>query len=171
MSESLFWIVVALVPYIYFGYPLLLIILNKVRPAPHVQKVDILTPTVSMIIPAYNEEKVIAKKIENTLALDYPQEKLEIIVASDGSTDGTDEIVRTFADRGVKLIALNPNQGKSTVQNRAVAEAQGEILFFTDANVMLRPDAVRKIVYNFGDDKVGCVVGKVTYLNEGDTSV
>lgn len=168
--QILFWVCVSVVAYVYFGYPFLLLILSKLRPAPQVKKANI-TPTVSLIIPAYNEEKVIAQKIENTLALDYPEGKLEIIIASDGSTDDTNEIVEAFADRGVKLIVLNPNQGKSNSQNRAVAEAHGEILFFTDANVMLQPDAVQKIVNNFGDDQVGCVIGKVTYLNEGNTSV
>lgn len=171
MIAVVFWCCTFCIVYVYFGYPLLLLALSKLRPAPLVdQKADI-TPPVSLITPAYNEEKVIAHKIENTLALDYPREKLEIVVVSDGSTDGTNEIVRTFADRGVKLVALPPDQGKSNAQNRGVAEAHGEILFFTDANVMLQPDAIRKIVSNFNDDQVGCVVGKVTYLNEGDTSV
>ncbi len=170
LAESFFWILIVLVSYIYFGYPLLLLILSKFHPAPLVKKADI-TPPVSFVIPAHNEEKVIARKIENTLALDYPREKFEIIVSSDGSTDKTNEIVRAFGKQGVKLVVLNPNQGKSTAQNRVVAEAHGEILFFTDANVMLRSNTVRKIVSNFGDDRVGCVVGKVTYLNEGYTSV
>lgn len=170
MIEALFWLLVLIVLYVYFGYPLLLVVLSRLRPAPLVQKADI-TPTVSLIIPAYNEEKVIAQKIENALALDYPRDRLEIIVASDGSTDGTNEIVRTFASQDVKLVALDLNQGKSSVQNQAQAEADGDILFFSDANVMLRPNALGKILRNFSDDQVGCVVGKVTYLNQGDTSV
>lgn len=169
-ASFLFWIMVALVFYVYFGYPLLLIVFSKIWPAPPVRKADI-TPAVSLIIPAYNEEKVIGQKIENSLALDYAWDKLEIIVASDGSTDDTNEIVKTFAERGVKLVALNPKQGKSSAQNRAVAEAHGDILFFSDASVMLQPDAMQKIIRNFQDDKVGCVVGKVTYLNEKDTIV
>lgn len=170
LFEVIFWLCVTAILYVYFGYPILLSILSKLRPALAVQKANI-TPTVSLIIAAYNEEKVIARKIENCLALDYSRDRLEIIVASDGSTDSTNKIVRGFASQGVKLVALNPNQGKSSAQNRAVAEAGGDILFFTDANVMLRPDAVKKIVSNFEDERVGCVVGKVTYLNEGGTSV
>lgn len=134
------------------------------------QKAEI-TPTVSLIIAAYNEEKVIGQKIENCLDLDYPSENLKIIVASDGSTDRTNEIIMGYAGQGVKLIALSTNQGKSRAQNRAVAEAQGDIIFFSDANVMLRSNAVREIVNNFKDKRVGCVIGKVTYLNKGDTSV
>lgn len=168
--QVIFWLCVMTILYVYFCYPVLLLILSKLIPAPPVQKAYI-TPAVSLIIPAYNEEKVITQKIENSLALDYPRDKLEIIVASDGSTDSTNEIVRTFAGQGVKLVALTPNQGKSSAQNRAVAEASGVILFFTDANVMLRPDAMRQGVSNFSDAKVGCIVGKVTYINEGDTSV
>lgn len=170
LAQILFWSLALIVAYVYIGYPLLLLILSKLRPAPPVQKADI-TPTVSLIIPAYNEARVIARKIENTLALDYPRDKLEIIVASDGSTDGTNEAVRSFADQGVKLVALNPNQGKSSAQNQAVAVAQGDLLFFSDANVMLRPNAMRQVVSNLADDRVGCVIGQVTYLNEGDTSV
>ena len=148
----------------------MLITLSKFKHATLVRNASI-TPTISLIITAYNEEKVIAKKIENSLGLDYPREKLEIIVASDGSTDRTNEIVTRYQTQGVKLFALENNQGKSTAQNQAVVEAMNDIVIFTDANVMLQTNAVRKMVRNFGDEKVGCVVGKVTYLNEGDTSV
>lgn len=170
VKETFFSVFLFIVLYVYFGYPLLVLILSKLCSALPVQKADI-TPTVSLVIPAYNEEKVIAQKIENTLAIDYPQDKLEVIVASDGSTDRTNGIVRKSDSRGVKMIALNHNRGKSSVQNWAVAEAHGEILFFTDGNVMLRQDAVRKILRNFADTRVGCVVGKVSYLNEKNTAV
>ena len=170
VAEKLFWIAFGLVVYVYFCYPLLLLVLSKLRRAQLIQKADF-TPTVSVIIAAYNEEEVLAKKIENCLGLDYPKEKLEIIVASDGSTDSTNEIVKTFASQGVRLVALASNRGKSAAQNRAVAEAHGDVLLFTDANVRLWPNAVRKVIRNFGDENVGCVVGKVTYQNIGDTSV
>ena len=168
--RAAFWLCASLVLYVYFGYPLLLLILSKLRPAPPVRKGDI-TPTVSLIIPAYNEEQVIAQKIENSLALHYPKDKLEIIVASDGSTDHTNEIVRDYEDKGVRLVALETNEGKSSAQNRAVSLAHGDILFFTDANVMLRSGAMGKVVGNCCDREVGCVVGKVTYLKEEETSV
>jgi biofilm PGA synthesis N-glycosyltransferase PgaC len=164
LSESLFWIVVVLVSYIYFGYPFLLLILSKLCPAPPVKKADI-TPTVSLIIPAYNEEKVIAQKIENALALNYPKDRLEIIVASDGSTDGTNEIVRTFADRGVKLVALNTNQGKTATLNSTIPQARGEIIVFTDANTTYKEDAIRQLVRNFADHAVGCVCGVLHFSN------
>ena len=151
MIELLFWFPVALVLYVYFGYPLLMWTLSKLHPAQPVEKADI-TPTVSLIIPAYNEELVIAQKIENSLALDYPRDKLEIIVASDGSTDATNEIAQGFTDRGVRLVALDQNRGKSVAENQAIARATGEILLFTDANVTLRLNAAREIVSNFGDN-------------------
>ena len=170
VPEIIFWLCIMFVFYIYFGYPLLLFILSRLRPAPRVKKGDI-SLNISLIIPAYNEEKVIADKIENSLLLDYPKEELEIIVASDGSTDKTNQIVRSFATLGVKLVLLNTNQGKSSAQNLAVTQARGEIIFFSDANVLLLPDAVKKIVRSFADPNVGCVVGKVIYLNQEDTSV
>jgi cellulose synthase/poly-beta-1,6-N-acetylglucosamine synthase-like glycosyltransferase len=170
IAETLFWLLAVLVLYVYFVYPMLLLILSKIRPAPPVQKADI-TPAVSLIIPAYNEEKVITQKIENSLALNYPRDKLEIIVASDGSTDGTNEIVKRFAEQDVKLVALSHKQGKSIAQNCAVAKADGEILLFTDSDVMLQPDTLRQIIRNFADNRVGCVIGKITYINEGDTSL
>ena len=168
--QVLFWLFTVTVAYVYFGYPLLLLILSKIRLTSPVQKVDI-TPNVSLIISAYNEERVIAQKIENSLALDYPREKLEIIIVSDGSTDRTNDIVRTFVELGVKLIVLNSNQGKSSAQNGAVAEAQGEILFFTDTDLILSPDALSKVIRNFADESVGCVIGRINYLNEHDTCV
>ena len=168
--ESLFWFFVALIIYVYFGYTFLLLILSKIRPSQPVKKADI-TPNVSIVIAAYNEEKDIGRKIENSLQLDYPAEECEIIVASDGSTDRTNEIVNRYKEQGIKLVALETNQGKSTAQNQAVAEARNDIVIFTDSNVILQPNAVRKMVSNFCDEKIGCVVGKVTYLNEGDTSV
>lgn len=168
--QFLFWVAVSVVLYVYFGYPLLLLILAKLRPALQVKNSEI-TPTVSLIIAAYNEEKVIAQKIENCLALDYPREKLQIIVASDGSTDRTNEIVKRFANQGVKLVVLSSNQGKSSAQNKAVTEARGEIILFTDADLVLRTDTLNKVNRNFADESVGCVVGKIAYLNEVDTSV
>lgn len=156
--------------YVYIGYPIILLILSRVKGPMNIYQSDI-TLTVTLIISAYNEAKIIAEKIQNTLSLEYPLDKLEIIVGSDGSTDGTNEIVRRYADEGVKLVALKTNQGKSTAQNRAVVETHENILFFTDADVMLQPDAVKKVIRNFADVSVGCVVGDIIYLNEDDTSV
>ncbi len=123
-------------------------------------------PTVTLIIAAHNEEKVIKEKIDNTLSLDYPKNKLDIIVASDGSTDMTNEIVSSFADRGVILRAYN-RLGKTGIQNESVKKANGEILVFSDANAMYRKDAIKKLVRNFADESVGCVSGQLIYRSRG----
>jgi cellulose synthase/poly-beta-1,6-N-acetylglucosamine synthase-like glycosyltransferase len=124
-----------------------------------------------LIIPAYNEELVIAQKLENSLALRYPAGRLEILVVSDGSADRTAEIVRGYADRGIRLLDLPENVGKAAAENKAVERVRGDILLFSDANVSLNPDAARTMVRHFADEKVGCVVGKVTYVNEDETGV
>src|SRR5256885_17199354 len=109
------------------------------------------TPTVSVIIAAYNEERDLAAKLENTLALDYPRSKLDIIVTSDCSTDRTDEIVRSFAPRGVKLHRQAERLGKTAAQNAAAEKATGEVLLFYDATTHYRPDVLRRLVASFAD--------------------
>jgi cellulose synthase/poly-beta-1,6-N-acetylglucosamine synthase-like glycosyltransferase len=142
------------------GYPLLLAVsLPFVRR--HRTIIDA-EPSVSLIISAHNEEKCIARKIENSLGLDYPRERLEIIVASDGSTDRTDEIVNSFGLHGVMLCRY-PRIGKTGIQNETVKIATGEILVFSDANALYQPDAIRKLVRNFSDSEVGCVSGQLKY--------
>ena len=106
LIEGLFWLAIGTVLYAYFGYPLLLLIISKVRQQKLIKKDDIV-PFVSIIIPAFNEESVIAEKIENTLSLEYPKQKLDIIVASDGSTDSTHDIVMLYPKNKVRLIASN----------------------------------------------------------------
>src|SRR5436309_9247709 len=149
MALAIFWSMVGLLVYVYAGYPCLVFVLARLRPRP-VRKGPQL-PTVSFIIAAYNEEASIAAKLQNTLALDYPPEKLEIIVASDGSTDRTDAIVREeFGDR-VTLLAAG-RQGKTIAQNRAVAEvATGEIIVLSDATPAHPPPPLRPLAANFPD--------------------
>ena len=168
MSAAIFWGAIALVVYVYVGYPCLIFLLAHLRPRP-VGKAPIL-PTASFVIAAYNEERVIAGKLENTLALDYPPERLEVMVVSDGSTDATEEIVRSrFAGR-VKLLAL-PRQGKTLVQNQAVAVASGEIVVFSDATTVYQPASLRALVANFADPEVGCVTGTTIYRTERAAAV
>ena len=121
-------------------------------------------PSVSIIIPAFNEGKDIARKLENTLALDYPGEKLEILVGSDGSTDQTEEFVRQFEERGVRLFAFQKNRGKTAVQNDLVAQSRGEILVFTDAASFLNRTSILKLVRSFADQRIGCVAGKMRFV-------
>ena len=123
-------------------------------------------PTLSVIIPAHNEAKNIDRKIENTLALEYPKDKLEILVGSDGSTDETAAIVNKFANRGVRLIDFKENRGKTAVQNDLVELSRGEILIFTDAASFIQPDALERIVRDFADERVGCVAGRMRFLDD-----
>ena len=131
--EIVFWISLAALVWTHLAYPLAAWGWARLRPWP-VAEAEIL-PTVSLIIPAYNEEAVIEAKLENALALDYPRELLEIVVTSDASTDRTHEIVAGYADRGVRLIHC-PRGGKVAAQDRAVRETRGEIVAFGDANVI-----------------------------------
>ena len=169
LAKIVFWASAAALLYTYAGYPLLVWIYSFLRPKP-IRQNDI-EPTVSFVITAYNEEKDLARKLENTLALDYPKEKLEIVVASDGSTDRTDEIVKEFAGRGVRLLRVEGRLGKTVAQNRAVETATGEIILFSDATTIYKTDVLRRVVRNFADESVGCVAGKLIYIDPNDSSV
>lgn len=171
LIEAAFWFLILLIVYVYFGYPMLLWVLSQLKGKRPNPTSDDFQPTVSLIVAAYNEEQVIAQKLENSLALDYPRDKLEIIVVSDGSTDRTAEIVREYTAEGVKLVDLPHNVGKASAQNEAVTHAQGELLVFTDADVTLQPESLYQLTSCFQDTQVGCVVGKVTYCNPGKTGV
>jgi glycosyltransferase involved in cell wall biosynthesis len=155
MAEIAFWSSVALVSYAYFGYPCALILLSLFRNHP-VVKIRRSTPRVSFIIAAHNEESRIREKIENTLAQDYPAHALEIIVASDCSTDATDDIVRSCSPR-VRLVRAPERKGKEAAQQLALEAASGEILIFSDVATSLAPDGLSNIVSNFSDPTIGCV--------------
>jgi len=161
-----FWFAVFLLFYVYFGYPLLLSAIALLRKKT-TKAQESYEPAVSLIIAAYNEEAVIGDKIENSLQLDYPRDKLEIIVFSDASTDRTDEIVKSYADQGIKLLRIEGRKGKTYCQNEAVKIARGEILVFSDANSVYEPDAIRKLVRHFADERVGCVSGELRYRGGG----
>jgi glycosyltransferase involved in cell wall biosynthesis len=154
MDEIAFWLSLALVFYAYLGYPLALMAACLFRARP-VQKGDV-KPQVSFVIAARNEEERIAQKLENTFGQDYPTDALEIIVASDCSTDCTDAIVRGYGER-VRLVRASERRGKEAAQRLALREASGEILVFSDVATALAPDAVSTIVRNFADPTVGCV--------------
>jgi len=155
MLEVAFWSSLIFVFYSYFGYPLLLWIISQIRDKP-VKKLDI-KPSVSCIITAYNEEKRIREKIENTLRQDFPRKSLEIIVASDCSTDKTDEFVEAYQSQGVTLVRAPERKGKENAQKYAVEISSGDVLIFSDTATMLPPNAITNIVKNFHDPTVGCV--------------
>jgi cellulose synthase/poly-beta-1,6-N-acetylglucosamine synthase-like glycosyltransferase len=169
LFQSVFWLSAAALCYTYVGYPLLLVVLSRLRPRP-VRRAE-WTPRVTVVIAAYNEERDLAAKLENTLALDYPADQLEIIVASDCSTDRTDDIARSFAARGVRLHRQEHRHGKTSAQNAAVERATGEIILFSDATTMYRPDVLRVLVPPFADPSVGCATGRVAYTDSAPSTV
>ncbi len=157
----LFWAAAALVFYTYLLFPVLVFLRGLLRSRPY-QQAEI-TPHVSMIIAAYNEADSIGGKLDNILALDYPRDRLEVIIASDGSDDGTDAIVRDYAKQGIRLLSL-PRQGKAAALNAAVEASNGEILVFSDANSLFASNAIRALVRPFADPQVGGVAGNQCYL-------
>jgi len=165
MLAALFWVSAALIVYAHLGYPLVLRLLVALRrrPAKGPGTRDEL-PRVSLIVAAYDEEEVIEAKVANALALDYPRERLELIVASDGSFDATAERARAA---GADLVLELPRGGKAAAQNAAAKRATGEILAFSDANSAWRPDALRLLVQPFADSKVGYACGQVRFLAAG----
>jgi glycosyltransferase involved in cell wall biosynthesis len=169
MAAIVFWCAIGAIAYVYIGYPALIFLLARLRPRPVLPGPSL--PTVSFIIAAYNEETSITAKLDNTLALDYPRERLEIMVVSDGSTDGMEDLVRTRFGGRVKLLALRGRRGKTLAQNAAVAAATGEIIVFSDATTVYHPPCLRALVSRFADPAVGCVTGSVTYGTEGAAAV
>lgn len=165
----LFCASLAAIAYVYFGYPLLLR-LGAVGRRQSFRRAGA-HPTVSIIVAAHNEEVAIEAKLRNLLALDYPGERVEILVGSDGSSDKTEDIVRQFAHESVGLISLPQQRGKSAMQNALVAAASGEILAFTDADCLLPSPALRLLVENFADPRVGLVTARPRYANHSETSV
>lgn len=169
IEQMIFWASACVLAYVYVGYPMLVWMLgalapNKVKPAD-------LEPHVTVLITAFNEAASIRRKIENTLALDYPAAKLEVLVASDGSTDGTDEIVGEFAHAGVKLFRQEGRVGKTVTQNNAVRQAAGEIVLFSDATTIYREDTLRLVMPAFADAGVGCVAGRLVYVDDANSTI
>lgn len=165
------WIVIVscimILIYVYVVYPVLLRFLPGIHAEARVTDADTpYQPTVTLIIPAYNELQVIRHKLENSLAIDYPKDRLEIIVASDGSDDGTNDVVGNFESQGIDLRAYSPRSGKISVLNRTIVEARGEIIVLCDANVMFDPKALGRMASHFADPMVGAVTGDVRIRSE-----
>lgn len=157
LFACLFWVSFILMFWTYFGYPLLMYVWSKVAPKPI--KKETFYPSITMLIPAYNEADVIGKKLENTVSLEYPKDKLQILVIDDGSDDGTAEIVQSFADRGVTLLKQPVRGGKMGAVNMGFEHATGEIVLLSDASPIYEKEALQKLVRGFADPSVGVIVG------------
>lgn len=164
MIEFAFWFFAALVLYVYVGYPVLLYLLSITVPARTNPSADPL-PSVTLLISAFNEERCIAEKLENSLNLDYPKELLKIVVISDQSNDRTDEIVMEFAGRGVALLQMTERGGKTLGLNAGVTQSSSDIVVFSDANAMYRADAINALTAPFSNPDIGAVVGESTYAD------
>ncbi len=167
LSISLFFLLVPI--YVYLGYPILLLLIRSVYTNKH-RIDDNLTPSVTLIVSCYNEKDVIADKINNCLAIDYPKQLLDIIFISDGSTDGTDELIKELSTEQIKLIRQEGRLGKTSGLNLGVAQSKGELIVFSDANAMYQEDAIKKLVRHFADENVGLVVGAAIYTDGNENS-
>lgn len=167
MIILIFFILFIFILYTYLGYPLILFILKIAKKGRVVSSGRGEYPTVSIVIPVYNEEAIIEEKLENTLALDYPRDKLEIVVASDGSTDHTLNLARTYSNRGVLIFNYPEHKGKMSVINRTVPKLSGDLVLFTDASAIFRNDAVSFLVSAFRPE-IGAVSGALTLKEEAE---
>lgn len=164
----------SLLLYAYAGYPALLWLLGRLRRRPVPDAEGVVTwPLVSISVPAYNEEHQIRELIESLLALDYPRDRLQILIVSDGSTDRTDEIVSEYRDRGVELLRMPERGGKTAAENAAAEHLRGEIIVNTDASIRIRPDALEPLIAAFRDPEIGLASGRDVSVGpdhtEGDT--
>jgi cellulose synthase/poly-beta-1,6-N-acetylglucosamine synthase-like glycosyltransferase len=169
VAPVLYWLSVAWIAYVWAGYPLAvatLSVFRRFRPASS----DQYLPSVSVLIAARNEQKDIGWKIAQTLAWDYPQHKLEVLVGSDASTDGTDEQIRAIHDSRLIFLRNPERAGKTVTLNRLARLASGDLLFFTDANTHIAPDCIKKMVRHFADPRVGCVTGTECNLTGPEAS-
>lgn len=164
-AAVVFWLAVGVAAYTWVGYPLLLRVLPVRRPRPAAGAGA--HPSLSVIVAAFNEAGCIADKLRTTLGGRYPADRLEVVVVSDGSTDGTDAVVAGYPDRRVRLVRQEPRAGKSLALNRGVAVARGTVLVFTDANALFAPDALARLAAPFADPGVGLVSGQGLYGHAG----
>ncbi len=167
-----FWVLLILFVHCYVLFPITLPFVSEIFKRKETEnEADCDTPKVSILISAYNEEAVIERKIQNLLELDYPKEKLEILIGDDGSADKTAEIVERYKDQGITLVKAPQNAGKAAMLNRLEKKASGEILLFCDANTMLFPNVVRKLTDPFKDKKIGCACGHLILTDKSGTEL
>lgn len=174
-----FWVSLSLLALCYALFPITLPFVSELFKRKHksLPAGQNFLPTVTILVSAYNEEAVIERKILNILSIDYPKDKLQVLIGDDGSADRTAEIVASYADRGITLVKAPKNAGKAAMLNRLNGYATGDILVFSDANTMFFPNAVRKLVGPFVDKKMGCVCGHLilsdrsgSVLGKGESS-
>jgi cellulose synthase/poly-beta-1,6-N-acetylglucosamine synthase-like glycosyltransferase len=168
LISCVFALSIFLIIYTFWGYPLILFILSLIVRKP-VERRDI-EPVVTIIIPVHNEERIIGEKIRNCLNFDYPKDKLKIVVVSDGSTDGTEDIVKGFGRQSVDFVAVTYREGKVAAQNYAVRLYDADIFIFTDVAISTNPDCIRLIVQNFADKTVGAVSCRDVIIGESKES-
>lgn len=169
--KIIYWIIFGIIFYAYMGYPIVLYLLSNLFYFKKKKEVNAYNkwPNVSLLIAAYNEEKVISAKIENCLMLDYPKDLLHIWIASDGSSDNTNNIVKTYmaANENIHLLEF-PRTGKSGIINQAMKSVKGEIVVFSDANTEYLHDSLKRLIKHFEDPGIGCVSGRLIYRNPGE---
>ena len=169
--KIMFWISIFIIFWANIGYPLSIIIIGRLINKQNKKNLNY-KPTVTLMIVAHNEEKVIKHKLENAISLDYPKEKIKILVSSDNSTDKTNDIVKEFmkvnVDRDITLYEVKERRGKTNAQNEAKKLVNSEILVMTDANAILDKDAIKEIVSSFTDDNIVYVTGRLCYINSND---
>ena len=172
------WVFASLLIYTYIGYPFLVFLLGQGRSwvgrhfgkrasGKHKAKTDL--PTLSFLIPAYNEERVIRQKIENTLDLDYPRDKLRIVVVSDGSTDQTNAMLKSYGEEEISFIPIHKRRGKVNVLNQVIPQLTGDLVVLSDASGMLAPNALKNLVKCFRNPQVGCVSGVYRFDTDDET--
>lgn len=163
MAAMVFWISTGLIAYVYAGYPLILWVLTRLRPNPNWPEINF--PFVTLVIAAYNEEQAITQKLDNSLELDYPKNRLQILVAVDGGEDNTLEIVKLYTNKGIEY-DFNPGRnGKMAAINRIMPKTKGEIILFSDANNLFSKQALKELVKPFSDTTVGAVTGSKNIIN------
>jgi cellulose synthase/poly-beta-1,6-N-acetylglucosamine synthase-like glycosyltransferase len=166
MMKLVFWVCVTFIVYGYLGYPLFLSLLARIWPKP-VRK-GAYEPCIAIVLSVWNEEDVIERKIRNLLALDYPRGKTEIWIGSDGSTDKTNAIVKSFSDDRIHLMEMAARLGKMDTLNDLVSRTRNEIIIFCDARQIFAANAVKELVGNFADPRVGCVSGELMFQRKGE---
>jgi glycosyltransferase involved in cell wall biosynthesis len=169
MLQGLFWLSIFLAVFSYFIYPMILKARSYTRALVPQTAADTEKPSLSLIVTAFNEEKRITKKIENTLLLNYPAEKLELIVASDCSDDATDSIVQSYSDRGVTLVRARERLGKENAQWAAIEQARGDILVFSDVATEIPPESLMLLAAYFSDPSIGAVSSEDRFISQDGT--